>query len=89
MTIIVIVLDNDDHDNDHCVICVAGFQCTADNGVIIFMIKSIMIIMLIINDNDDHDYDNDYHVLQVYQCTADNGVGSPVTRKISLRVLCE
>ena len=26
---------------------------------------------------------------QVYQCTADNGVGSPVTRKISLRVLCK
>ena len=29
------------------------------------------------------------HLLQVYQCTADNGVGSPVTRKISLRVLCK
>ena len=39
------------------------------------MIMVMMIVMMVMT--------------QVYQCTADNGVGSPVTRKISLRVLCK
>ena len=28
-------------------------------------------------------------LLQVYECTAENGVGQPVTRRITLRLLCE
>ena len=27
--------------------------------------------------------------VQVYQCTAANGVGEPVTRRVTLRVLCK
>ena len=47
---------------------------------IMMMVMKMMIMVLIIVM---------MVMTQVYQCTADNGVGSPVTRKISLRVLCK
>ena len=75
--------DDNDHENDD------NGQNNCDDGdhkmmmmvmkmmmmVIKMMIMVLIIVMMVMT--------------QVYQCTADNGVGSPVTRKISLRVLCK